>query len=303
MARQCPQGLRTRIILVGNAGEDIDFAIAKLSHGCEIAYCESLEAGRVFVVGSDCPPQQALEILRGLGHQMQFDWCVEDGAAPLRKKLLLADMDSTIIACECLDELADFAGVGAQVSAITRRAMAGELNFEAALTERVALIAGLPVAVLEECYRERVQANPGAKRLVQAMGQFGAYTALISGGFTFFADRVAADLGFHEARANVLEHDGEKLTGKVRAPILGRAAKGAYARELIDRLGLTRDEVLVLGDGANDLDMMAEAGLAVGVWPKPAVAAACNGLIRTTTLCAAMAFQGEPFAPALVLQS
>jgi phosphoserine phosphatase len=209
-----------------------------------------------------------------------------------RKKLLIADMDSTIIGCECLDELADFAGKKAEVSAITERAMAGELDFAAALKERVAMLAGLPLTALQQCFDERVRLNPGARTLVRTMATNGARCVLVSGGFSFFTGRVAQMAGFHADRANTLADDGAALTGAVGEPILGREAKLAALQEETAALGVSAADALAIGDGANDLAMIEAAGLGVAYRAKPIVAAEADAQIRFAGLEAALFFQG-----------
>ncbi|MCC8977100.1 phosphoserine phosphatase SerB, partial [Bradyrhizobium brasilense] len=191
-----------------------------------------------------------------------------------RKKLFLADMDSTMIGQECIDELADFAGLKAHVAAITERAMRGEIEFESALRERVALLKGLPVSVVDEVLDKRITLTPGGRELVMTMRAHGAYTCLISGGFTLFTKVVAAKVGFQENRANQLQVVDGKLTGEVVEPILGRATKLATLIELTESFDLDEIDTLVVGDGANDLGMIQAAGLGVAYHAKPAVAAA-----------------------------
>ncbi len=223
--------------------------------------------------------------------QAQADWAITP-QANRRKKLLVSDMDSTIIGQECLDELADFAGLKAQVSAITERAMRGELDFAAALTTRVAMLKGLELAALEACYAERVSLNPGAKELVATMKARGARTTLVSGGFRFFTSRVARAAGFDADRANTLLDDGTSLAGAVAQPILGREAKLAALLEESAALGLTPQDAIAIGDGANDLDMIRAAGLGVAYKAKPVVAAETLARIEHTDLTAALFFQG-----------
>jgi phosphoserine phosphatase len=210
-----------------------------------------------------------------------------------RKKLFLADMDSTMIGQECIDELADYVGLKAHVAAITERAMRGEIAFEPALRERVALLQGLPVTVVDEVLHERIHLTPGARTLVMTMRANGARTCLVSGGFTLFTDRISAMIGFDAARANRLTVvDGHKLEGRVAEPIFGRDGKRAALIELRSELGLGKEETMAVGDGANDLDMIAEAGLGVAYHAKPKVAAAAHARIEHCDLTALLYVQG-----------
>ncbi|MDO8877553.1 MAG: phosphoserine phosphatase SerB [Pseudolabrys sp.] len=213
-------------------------------------------------------------------------------SANRRKKLFLADMDSTMIGQECIDELADFVGLKAHVAAITERAMRGEIEFEPALRERVALLKGLPVSVVDDVIEKHITLTPGGRALVNTMRAHGGFTCLVSGGFTLFTGRIAAMIGFDEARANVLMLDGDRLAGQVREPIFGRQAKRATLIELRDRLGLAAHDTLVTGDGANDLDMIVEAGLGVAYHAKPKVAAAAPARIEHNDLTALLYAQG-----------
>src|SRR4051812_44385074 len=209
-----------------------------------------------------------------------------------RKKLLLADMDSTMIGQECIDELADFAGLRAHVAAITESAMRGEIEFEPALRERVALLKGLPVTVVDEVLAERITLTPGGRELVQTMRANGAYTCLVSGGFTLFTAKVAELVGFQENRANVLHVADGKLTGTVAEPILGKAAKLATLVELRESFDLDNLDTMAVGDGANDLAMIQDAGLGVAYHAKPAVAAAAAARIDHGDLTALLYAQG-----------
>lgn len=195
-----------------------------------------------------------------------------------KRKLLVADMESTIIEQEMIDELADYVGRRAEIEKITASAMRGELDFEAALRERVAMLAGLDAHILDEVYEKRVTLMPGAETLLRTMKANGAYCALVSGGFTVFTERVARRLGFDEHQANVLEIENGKLTGAVREPILGRAAKREALERLAGRLGLDLAATMAVGDGANDLDMLAAAGLGVAFRAKPKVQEAARSL-------------------------
>jgi phosphoserine phosphatase len=214
-------------------------------------------------------------------------------AAGRRKKLFLADMDSTMIGQECIDELADCVGLRARVSAITERAMRGDIEFAPALTERVALLKGLPVTVVDDVIGKRITLTPGGRTLVATMRRNGAHTCLVSGGFTLFTRRIAAMIGFDEDRANrLLIGSDRRLTGQVAEPILGRAAKLGTLRDLRLRFGLAVDETLVAGDGANDLAMIADAGLGVAYRAKPKVAEAAAARIEHGDLTALLYAQG-----------
>ena len=220
--------------------------------------------------------------------------------ASRRKKLLVADMESTIIEQECLDELAGFAGVQEQISGITARAMRGELDFEAALRERVALLEGLDADLLQHVY-DRVTLMPGAETLVKTMRSHGATCALVSGGFTFFTQRIAARLGFDLHRANTLDVAGGKLAGTVAVPILGREAKLRALQELTTAGGLQPSETLAVGDGANDLAMIEAAGLGVAFRAKPILSQRAAASIIHGDLTALLYLQGfrrEDFAAA-----
>jgi phosphoserine phosphatase len=210
-----------------------------------------------------------------------------------RKRLLVADMDSTMIGQECIDELADFVGLKAHVAAITERAMRGEIAFAPALRERVALLAGLPASIVDTVIAERITLTPGARALIATMRANGAFTLLVSGGFTVFTARIAAMIGFDDSRGNTLTVDaGGKLAGLVAEPVLGREAKQSTLIAERDRLGLLPVETLAVGDGANDLAMIAEAGLGVAFHAKPAVAAAAGARIDHGDLTALLYLQG-----------
>ena len=213
-------------------------------------------------------------------------------AAGRRKKLLIADMDSTIINCECLDELADMAGLKPVIAAITERAMRGELEFEGALRERVAMLKGLGLDAIDRVYAERIRLNPGARSLLATMRKFGAHTLLVSGGFSHFTRRVAKDAGFHGEQANDLLHDGKALSGLVAEPILGREAKLAALEKASTELGIDPKDALAVGDGANDLAMIQRAGLGVAYHAKPIVAAAAGASVTHGDLTALLYLQG-----------
>jgi phosphoserine phosphatase len=212
-------------------------------------------------------------------------------AGQRRKALLIADMDSTIVTGETLDELADFAGLKQRIAAITARAMNGELDFKAALRERVAMLRGLPVGALEQTW-QRVRLTPGGRELVATMRAHGAYTALVSGGFSFFTARVATLCGFDMHRSNTLLDDGIVLMGRVAEPILDRDTKLATLTQLAGERGLPLSATLAVGDGANDLDMLSAAGLGVAFRAKPIVAAAAQARVDHADLRALLFAQG-----------
>ena len=209
-----------------------------------------------------------------------------------RKKMLLADMDSTMIQQECIDELADEAGVGERVKDITARAMNGELDFEGALIERVGLLKGLPETVIARVLDTRITHMPGGKALLATMKTHGAHAALVSGGFTAFTSKVAADLGFDENRANTLLAEGGHLTGDVGRPILGREAKVEALHQITARLGISPADVIAVGDGANDLGMLGLAGTGVALHAKPSVQAECEIRVNHGDLTALLYLQG-----------
>jgi phosphoserine phosphatase len=269
----------------------------------------------VNVIGRDADPAlfRALGPVSELSPGLAFDIAADDAAALAaaraiadgrpwdinrvatagrRKKLLVADMDSTIINVECLDELADMAGLKPRIAAITERAMRGELVFEAALKERVGMLKGLALSALEKTYAERVRLNPGAKSLLATMRAHGAHAVLVSGGFGFFTSRVAALAGFHEHYGNSLIDDGAALTGEVGLPILGKEAKVETMQRTVAKLGIADADVLAVGDGANDLGMIALAGMGVAYHAKPVVAAAAGAAIQHNTLEALLYLQG-----------
>jgi phosphoserine phosphatase len=222
---------------------------------------------------------------------MNVDLIVQPEAGR-RKKMLLADMDSTMIQQECIDELADEAGVGDYVKDITARAMNGELDFEAALTERVALLKGLDQEVISKVLAERITFMPGGKALVTTMRENGGYAALVSGGFTAFTASVAAELGFDENRANTLLVADGKLTGEAGRPILGKQAKVDALEEITRKLEISEQDVMAVGDGANDLGMLKRAGSGVALHAKPSVAAECDIRINHGDLTALLYLQG-----------
>ncbi len=213
-------------------------------------------------------------------------------AATRRKRLFLADMDSTMIGQECIDELAAYVGLKQKVSDITERAMRGELEFEPALRERVALLKGIALGVVDEIIAERITLTPGGSALVRTMRANGGYTALVSGGFTVFTGPISATIGFDEHRSNILLSEGALLSGLVAEPILGKQAKLDALVELRARFALPDEATLAVGDGANDLAMLGEAGLGVAYRAKPAVAAAADARLDHADLTALLYAQG-----------
>ncbi|WP_411032571.1 phosphoserine phosphatase SerB [Shinella sp. BYT-45] len=229
-------------------------------------------------------------ILAVIGGQ-PIDLAVQE-AETRRKKLLIADMDSTMIGQECIDELAAEVGLKDKVAAITARAMNGEIAFEPALRERVALLKGLPVSVIDEVIEKRITVTPGGRELIATMKAKGYYTALVSGGFTVFTSRIAATLGFDENRANILLDADGKLTGEVAEPILGKQAKVDALIDISERLGISPQDAMAVGDGANDLGMLHLSGAGVALHAKPAVAAEAKIRIDHGDLTALLYLQG-----------
>ena len=235
-------------------------------------------------------PANRWEVWQGL-QALGVDLVVQP-ADGRKKRLLIADMDSTMIQQECIDELADEAGVGPYVAGITARAMNGELDFEAALRERVALLAGLDESVIARVIHDRITLMPGGRALVATMRANGAYAALVSGGFTAFTKAIAEVLGFDENRANLLLIEDGKLGGKVAEPILGRAAKVQALEEISARLGISVADAIAVGDGANDLGMLGRAGAGVALHAKPSVQAECDIRVNHGDLTALLYLQG-----------
>jgi phosphoserine phosphatase len=240
-------------------------------------------------------PTKKLDELRPRLHQLIAGLPVDVIVQPTtgrKKRLLIADMDSTIIGQECIDELADFAGLKPRIAAITDRAMRGEVEFEPALRERVALLKGLPIETIDRVLAERIRLTKGAKTLVATMRANGAQTILVSGGFTAFVEPVAAMAAFNESRANRLLQASGRLTGGVAEPVLGRNAKLATLEDAIIRLGISAEDALAVGDGANDLGMISRAGLGVAFHAKPKVAEAADARIDHADLTALLFAQG-----------
>ena len=249
-----------------------------------------LEPGVAAEFAVEAMPENRWDVWESL-QSMAVDLVVQP-AEGRKKRLLIADMDSTMIQQECIDELADEAGVGAHVAGITARAMNGELDFDDALRERVGLLQGLSEQVIATVIRDRITLMPGGQTLVATMRANGAYAALVSGGFTAFTAHVAAKLGFDEHRANLLLVADGALTGQVAEPILGRAAKVHALKEISLRLGLTPQDAIAVGDGANDLGMLGLAGAGVALHAKPSVAAQCDIRINHGDLTALLYLQG-----------
>jgi phosphoserine phosphatase len=245
-----------------------------------------------FSAGGENDNRAIAERIRAALGDQAIDVAVQN-ALGRSKRLFVADMDSTMIGQECIDELADLVGQKAHVAAITERAMRGELAFAPALRERVALLKGLPARVIDDVLAQRIVPTPGGRTLVATMRANGAYTCLVSGGFTAFAEKIAQRIGFDEASANQLLIDASgMLLGEVAEPILGREAKLATLLALRARLGLAAEDTLAIGDGANDLDMIRAAGLGIAFHAKPAVAAAAAARIDHCDLTAVLFIQG-----------
>jgi phosphoserine phosphatase len=268
--------------------DDADFLASKMRALGEAAW---LSGGRAFDIPLAGDPRRALDEACDAAGGAAADINVV-ATEHRRKRLLVSDMESTIVDCECLDELADIAGIKPKIAAITERAMRGEIEFAGALRERLELLKGLPLEALEHVWRERVRLNPGAKELVATMKANGAHTLLVSGGFTFFTSRVAEATGFDDHQSNVLIDDGKALTGEVREPILGREAKLQALEAALKRYGLQAQDALAVGDGANDLAMIQRAGLGVAYHAKPVVAAAAGASIVHNDLTALLYLQG-----------
>jgi phosphoserine phosphatase len=261
-------------------------ALRNATGGGDVTWLSQGEAAE-FPVG--VAPSNLEELRASVVDQADLNLLPAEGR---RKKMLLADMDSTMIQQECIDELAEEAGVGAHVKDITARAMNGELDFEGALAERVALLRDLPEGVIDKVLETRITLMPGGPALVATMKANGAYAALVSGGFTAFTTRVAAMVGFDENRANTLLTDAGRLSGEVGRPILGREAKVQALEEISARLGISEAEVLAVGDGANDLGMLTRAGMGVALHAKPSVQAQCDLRVNHGDLTALLYLQG-----------
>jgi phosphoserine phosphatase len=277
-------------------------AADRLSSGDISVAEDALAAAGVHAFGrSWIDPEKACDILfsllsgsagRALDGLIDGVDIVVQAEAGRRKRLLVADMDSTMIGVECIDELADYAGLKAQVAEVTERAMRGELEFEGALKARVALLAGMEEAMIDRCREERVRPNPGARALVRTMKAKGAHTILVSGGFTRFAEPVGAEIGFDKVVANRLLSKDGLLSGAVEMPIVGAATKRAILLDAAAERGLESGDALAVGDGANDIPMIEAAGLGIAYRAKPACAAAADARIVHGDLTALLHAQG-----------
>ena len=269
---------------------DLSAAVDRLAAaGCAPGAGLWLEEGVAADIAFDADPAAARDALEGAFARTDV---VVQPTATRRKALIVADMDSTMITVECIDELADYAGIKAEVAAVTEAAMRGELDFEGALDARVALLEGLDERVIAQCLAKRVEIMPGAKALVRTMRANGAQAVLVSGGFTRFAEPVAAEIGFDRAIANVLLIEGGRLTGKVAKPIVGSATKEETLLAAIADGGIDPALSLAVGDGANDLAMIQRAGLGVAYHAKPIVAAAAGARVDHGDLSALLYAQG-----------
>jgi phosphoserine phosphatase len=264
---------------------DISAALDALGGSANFLWVEEGRACDLALAG----PEGARAALEGLIPGVDV---VVQPKAGRRKRLLVADMDSTMIGQECIDELADYAGRRAEVAAVTEQAMRGELDFEAALDARVALLAGLDEAMIDLCHAERVRLTPGARALVGTMRANGAYALLVSGGFSRFADRVAAEIGFDAAVSNLLHIEDGRLAGTVGRPMVGAAGKREALVAAAEARGLPLADTLAVGDGANDIPMMEAAGLGIAFHAKPAAAAAADARIEANDLTALLYAQG-----------
>ncbi|KQN37688.1 phosphoserine phosphatase [Sphingomonas sp. Leaf407] len=283
--------IATLIAAESIAERDISDAVARMDDLCGVSEWRWVEVGRVADIYFKEDPAWADGVLSPWFDRT--DVAIQP-AANREKKLLIADMDSTMITVECIDELADYAGIKPQIADVTERAMRGELDFASALDARVALLEGLEEAAIQRCLDERVTLMPGAKTLIQTMRARGATTILVSGGFTRFAEPVGHELGFHRMIANRLLIEDGRLTGKVRKPIVDATTKEVTLLAAIDELGIDPAATLAVGDGANDLPMIRRAGLGVAYHAKPIVAAEAAVRIDHNDLTALLHIQGIP---------
>lgn len=270
----------------GEAVDEMASAIEALAIGTSSA--NRIAESAVEIACAEPPPIERLRATAG-SRLIDVNLVAAEGR---RKPVLIADMDSTIIDVECIDELADFAGLKARVAAITDAAMNGELDFDAALRERVSLLKGLSEEVLDRVWEERIHLTPGARPLVRSMRGQGAVCVLVSGGFTAFTRRVARACGFSDHRANTLEIEDGKLTGNIAEPVLGRAAKLETLRQVTRSIGELDDAAMAVGDGANDIDMVREAGLGVAFHAREALVRVADAVFVHSDLTALLHLQG-----------
>lgn len=278
------------LVLAKTDAADFDKALGLIPGAENVRILSNNKAFDAEIMAADCQQAQSNLSEKFITEGVEADICVQ----PLegrKKSLLICDMDSTLIGQECIDELADFAGVKDRVSAITERAMRGDIDFDGALKERVGLLKGLPLSALQTCFEDRIRLNAGARTLAQTMKANGAKTLIVSGGFTFFTGHIAKLAGFDAHQANTLIDNGEALTGEVGMPILGREAKLEALKDYSGDIGGPLSAVAI-GDGANDLAMITAAGLGIAFYAKPAVAAAAHCAINHTDLTTALYFQG-----------
>ena len=276
------------LIAAGRLDERLlDRVRAAVAEARDLTWIDEGDATDLAFEGDVGSARAALEAIDGL------DFAIREGQR-VPARLFVADMDSTMIGQECIDELGDYAGFKDEVAAITERAMQGELDFASALAERVALLKGLNQSVIAECLRERIRPNPGAKALVATMKAQGALTVLVSGGFTDFVGPIADELGFNRFHANVLGVRQGTLSGTTTGPIVDAATKRRIAGEVLAELGAGPEALVAVGDGANDAPMVELAGLGVGYRPKPALARIADGVIRHHDLTALLWMQGIP---------
>ncbi len=280
-------------LMASPAGRSLTPALVEAArarvNGTRVDWLAEGIAADIFCAGSDDAKAEGEALRQALAAPVDVLVQPVEGR---RKSLFLADMDSTMIGQECIDELADCVGLKEHVAAITERAMRGEIAFEPALRERVGLLKGLDAAVVDQVIRERITLTPGGRELVGTMRANGAYTALVSGGFTLFTHRVAQMIGFHENRANILVVEDQRFAGRVEEPILGKEAKLATLLELRKAKGLAPDATMAVGDGANDLAMIGEAGLGVAYHAKPKVAEEARARVDHGDLTALLYMQG-----------
>lgn len=276
-----PDNAKIRDDVLGHLADSLERAINVTWLNPTVACDVALDEGEVAKIADLRPMLDAVEI----------DLVIQQDSSR-RKSILIADMDSTMIMQECIDELADHIGIGDKVASITARAMRGEIDFEPALRERVGLLKSLPLSAIDDVIAERISLRSGGRELVQTMKAHGGYAALVSGGFTMFTAKIAELVGFDENRANTLLHDGAMLTGEVKDPILGSDAKVSALREICEKLGKSSEEVMAIGDGANDLGMIEVAGSGVAVHAKPLVAERAAYAIKHGDLTALLYMQG-----------